>query len=92
MIRLMKMKNQKASNYKIYLHRNAINGKVYVGMTKEKLSRRFRNGDGYKRCTYFYRAISKYGWDSFETEVLYKDLNFDDACQMERAMQRQKAN
>ncbi len=86
MIRLMKMKNQKASNYKIYLHRNAINGKVYVGMTKEKLSRRFRNGDGYKRCTYFYRAISKYGWDSFETEVLYKDLNFDDACQMERAM------
>ena len=36
-------------NYKIYLHKNKINGKVYIGQTSEDdVNRRFRGGAGYK--------------------------------------------
>ena len=53
-------------NYKIYIHKNKINNKIYVGQTKQSLSRRFRhNGEGYKHCICFYNAIQKYGWDNF---------------------------
>lgn len=68
----------------VYCHTNKLNGKKYIGITSEKYpSHRFHRGEGYKSCTVFYRAIKKYGWDSFETEILFRDLSKDDAFQME---------
>ena len=62
-------------SFTIYMHRNKINGKVYIGQTKQNLSQRFRNGKGYEKCTYFYRAIKKYGWDNFEHIILEENIS-----------------
>lgn len=71
------------NNYKLYKHVNKINGKVYIGITKQTLNRRFREGDGYKSCTHINRAIKKYGWEKFITEVICENLDFETACYME---------
>lgn len=55
----------------IYLHRNKLNGKCYVGQTvKDNPNRRWQNGTGYKGNSKFYNAIQKYGWDNFEHIIL----------------------
>ena len=59
----------------IYKHTNKINGKVYIGQTKQAINQRWRNGDGYKNNIYFYHSIKKYGWDNFEHEILEKDID-----------------
>lgn len=56
--------------YTIYLHRNIINNKVYIGQTCQKPKDRWKNGAGYATCKYFYSAIQKYGWDNFEHIIL----------------------
>ena len=60
----------------IYMHRNKINGKVYIGQTKLKTEERWRNGAGYtsNAKTRFSRAIQKYGWDSFEHIILEDNI------------------
>ena len=40
--------------YLIYIHRNKINGKVYIGQTKETWQRRARGGAGYISSPHFY--------------------------------------
>ena len=54
----------------IYLHRNKINNKVYIGQTIQSLDERWKNGLGYKNSYYFYNAIQKYGWNNFEHIIL----------------------
>ena len=62
-------------NYKIYMHKNKINGKVYIGQTYTSLRTRFgKNGIKYKGCPIFYNAIQKYGWDNFEHEILEENI------------------
>lgn len=56
--------------FTIYKHTNKKNGKIYIGQTIQKPENRWKNGAGYKTCTKFYNAIQKYGWDSFEHEIL----------------------
>lgn len=58
--------------YIVYQYTNMVNGKRYVGITKQgSISRRFKNGYGYfKRCPHLGDAIQKYGWDSFKKEVI----------------------
>lgn len=68
----------------VYAHINKTNGNVYVGITSQKLSERFRNGNGYKKSTYFWRAIEKYGWDGFKHIVVAKDLSEQSAKEIER--------
>ena len=58
----------------IYKHTNKINGKCYIGQTKQLLSERWRNGNGYKNNLYFYNSILKYGWDNFSHEILEDNL------------------
>lgn len=42
----------------IYMHRNLINNKVYIGQTIQKPEYRWRNkGKGYKDSSLFYKAI-----------------------------------
>lgn len=58
----------------IYMHRNKINNKVYIGLTKcSNPNDRWRNGTHYEE-TYFGRAINKYGWDNFEHIILEDNI------------------
>jgi group I intron endonuclease len=70
----------------IYLHRNKINGKCYVGQTKQNPNKRWRNGNGYKGCPAFARAIQKYGWESFEHKILFVNLTKEDADRKEKEL------
>lgn len=66
--------------YKVYVHINKINGKLYIGQTCQTVKRRFgTNGMYYNKSTYFYNAIQKYGWNNFKHIVLIKNLNNDEA-------------
>lgn len=72
-------------NWKVYVHINKINKKAYFGITKQSLNRRFRpNGDGYKHCNYFYRAIQKYGWDNFQHILIKEKLQEKEAIFWEK--------
>lgn len=76
------MSNQK--KYCIYIHKNKINNKVYVGQTSNKPQYRWNKGEGYKTSTLFYNAIQKYGWDNFQHIVLYTDLSLEEANSLEQ--------
>lgn len=74
------------NDYVVYMHRNIINGKMYIGQTCN-LSERWRgNGKNYFNSIKFYNAIKKYGWDSFTHEVLYSNLNKQAADRLEREL------
>lgn len=74
-------------NYTVYMHVNKINQKKYVGITSQTVNRRWRGqGQGYKRCKLFYRAIQKYGWDGFEHKILYTGLSEKEAQQKEKEL------
>lgn len=75
--------------YTIYMHKNKINGKVYIGQTSQRPQKRWDNGNGYKTSSKFYNAIVKYGWDNFEHIILYTDLTLDEANQKEQELIKQ---
>lgn len=56
----------------VYKITNTINGKVYVGQTRQKLNVRFRQ-HGYKtsNCSLIYRAIVKHGTQAFKIEQIH---------------------
>lgn len=59
------------------MHKNKINGKVYIGATCLTIERRWgRNGRQYKRQKYFYNDIERYGWNNFEHIILEDELNY----------------
>lgn len=72
--------------YIVYMHKNKINNKVYIGITCQKTKYRWGAGSGYKKQPKFYNAISKYGWDNFEHLILFNDLTFVEAKQKEIEM------
>lgn len=71
------------NNYYVYKHTNLVNGKVYIGITKNDPSNRWKNGKGYSRQPYFYNAIEKYGWNNFKHEILFSNLSEYEACEKE---------
>lgn len=74
------------NNYVVYIHRNKINGKVYVGQSSN-LEERWRcNGKNYFNSIKFFNAIKKYGWDNFSHEVLYSNLNKEAADILEKEL------
>ena len=74
------------TNYTIYCHRNKINNKAYIGQTCQKLERRWREGEGYSHCSYFYHAIKKYGWNNFEHIILMDNLSLEEANKNEERL------
>jgi len=73
-------------NYKVYIHTNKINGKVYIGVTKQDVKKRWGKGQPYKRSIVFYNAIQKYGWDNFEHKVLFTNLTRQEASNKEKEL------
>ena len=72
-------------NYTVYVHISPSN-KYYVGITKQKVTRRWRYGSGYKQNKHFYSAIQKYGWNAFQHEIIANNLTKDEACKFEIAL------
>ena len=73
------------SNYVVYRHTSP-SGKVYIGMTKQSAEQRWQYGLGYRTQAKFYRAIQKYGWENIRHEVVFSNLNFEEAEQKEREL------
>ena len=74
---------QQNESYTVYLHRNRINGKVYVGLTCSPVERRWQSGWGYSSQPLFWNAIQKYGWDNFDHEIVCTGLSKEAACLLE---------
>ena len=73
-----------SDDHKIYMHKNKINGKMYIGQTSKSLNRRWNNGKGYVNCPYFNHAIEKYGWENFEHILLHDGLSKNEADELEK--------
>jgi group I intron endonuclease len=74
--------------YLIYKHTNKINGKSYIGQTCQEPEKRWgKNGSGYKnKHKKFWRAIKKYGWDTFIHDIIYYGLTAEEANKLERQL------
>lgn len=68
-------------SYCIYCYTNKVNGKKYIGQSKD-ISRRCHPSN-YTKCTKFYNAIQKYGWDAFEQSILADSLTIEEANRLE---------
>ena len=57
--------------FSIYIIKNTINNKVYIGQTSKPLKERFRyHCYNYNQCKKISRAINKYGKENFRIELL----------------------
>lgn len=72
------------NTYCVYMHKNKINGKIYVGSTKygDDPNKRWRDGEGYGGE--FKNDIDKYGWDNFEHHVIQNNLSLEEANELEK--------
>lgn len=68
----------------IYKAENTINGKIYIGKTNNFEKRKREHSKCYKKedCI-FHRAITKYGFENFEFEILEFNLTKKDASKRE---------
>lgn len=73
--------------YTVYKHTSP-SGKVYIGITSSSVNRRWQNGKGYRQNKHFYSAISKYGWDNFDHEIVCTNLSSNEAFEMEKLLIR----
>lgn len=72
--------------YTVYRWTNTINQKSYVGVTSRSLAvRSGKDGAGYKR-TLMYEDIEKYGWENFESEILFITKDRVEASKKEKEM------
>lgn len=73
----------------VYIHRNKINNKAYIGIAKGNPEHRWgQNGKKYKQDSQpvFYNAIQKYGWDNFEHIVWDTNLTHKAAKHIEKIL------
>lgn len=68
--------------YTIYCYINKLNGKRYIGKTKQML--RFRKRDGYRTNKELNYILQKYGWDLFDTEIFLSGLTEEEATHFEK--------
>lgn len=67
----------------VYKH-TAPSGKIYIGITSQKVKHRWNNGNGYCNNIYFTRAVKKYGWENFNHEILFTGLSKKEAGRIEQ--------
>lgn len=70
------------NNYTIYKHIFP-NNKIYIGITNQKPSNRWKNGNGYKKQSLIFNAINKYGWEEIQHIILFTNLNKKEAEEKE---------
>ena len=70
---------------KIYLLKNNLNNKIYIGQTwAERLEDRMgKDGGQYKNSTYIYNAIKKYGAENFSYDLLAEVYSQNEADLLE---------
>lgn len=81
--------------YTVYKHINKVNGKQYVGLTKQSPENRWgKDGMNYKgKCSHFWAAIQKYGWNNFTHVIVADGLNQKEACELEiKLIKENKSN
>lgn len=71
-------------SFLIYKHTSP-SGKAYIGQTKN-LARRNSSHRGDSGCRLFAKAIKRYGWDSFQHEVLASGLSLEEANRLEQEL------
>ena len=71
--------------YSIYKATNLINNKVYIGFDSNWPNRKYSHKQHFKKYKNkrFYKAISKYGWDNFEWQVIYQSKDKNHCLSME---------
>lgn len=67
----------------VYSH-SLPDGRAYIGQTCD-ISARWKPS-AYKNCVKFYAAITKYGWDNFNHQVLFDNLTLEEANILEEKM------
>lgn len=72
------MRGDIMNNYIVYTHISPSN-KRYIGITSQKINRRWRGGKGYENNIHFTNAINKYGWDNFQHIIIAKGLTQNEA-------------
>lgn len=70
--------DKQAERFCVYKH-TVPNGKVYIGITSMKPSRRWAMGEGYKANEDFYKDIVDFGWDNIDHRVIASGLMKNDA-------------
>lgn len=75
------MNNEKT--WSVYMHISPF-GKRYIGITSQKLKKRWNYGYGYEHNYHFWRAIQKYGWENFKHITVVQDVTFEYACTIEK--------
>lgn len=76
------MNNDK--KYTVYKHTSP-EGKIYIGCTHQKPKRRWQHGHGYHHNEELTSDIKKFGWDSFEHEIIYSGSE-EEAYSLERKL------
>lgn len=76
----------KTTNWCVYMHEHRETGKKYIGVTCQKPTKRWKNGEGYKNNAAFYADITTDGWDAFRHELLFTELTQDAAEEIEVAL------
>lgn len=61
-------------------------GKRYIGMTKQRPTKRWLAGQGYAKQERFFNAILQYGWKNIKHEVLYTGLTKEQAEEKEKEL------
>lgn len=72
------------NDWSVYVHTTP-DGKVYVGATGKPPSIRWNYGYGY-RCSSFFTAIQKYGWNNISHEVVATGLTVGQAFDLEKEL------
>lgn len=80
------MDEQQRRNYTVYAHRSKLDHKVYIGATRQPLSKRFASGLGYTKCTRFWQAIQEQGFHNFDHIVIADGLTKSQAMKMEESL------
>lgn len=68
--------------YTVYMHLFP-NNKKYIGITKQKLENRWKNGYGYRGQKLMFNAINKYGWENIKHIILKNNLSKQQAIEEE---------
>lgn len=66
--------------------KNKRNGKVYIGATSQRLTKRWQGGHGYEKNAGLYSDIQRDGWNEFWHIPLRENLAEDQALRMEESL------